>query len=113
MRSRSPRAASCCAAAATQEKHPERRSSSSAGSTTTAERRIAAISGNTITVDVPLSDSFDSKYLGRSGTAVVRIRPPARVSQVGLENLHIECPPQEINHTQPHFTALRINAEDA
>src|SRR5882672_405976 len=56
-----------------------------AGSTTTAERRIAAISGNTITVDVPLSDSFDSKYLGRSGTAVVRIRPPARVSQVGLE----------------------------
>jgi hypothetical protein len=86
---------------------------SRAGSTTTAERRIAAISGNTVTVDVPLTDSFDSKYLDPPGTAVVKIRPPARVTQVGIENLHIECPPQEINHTQPHFTALRINAEDA
>jgi hypothetical protein len=84
-----------------------------AGNSTAAERRIAAISGNTITVDVPLSDSFDSKYLNPPGTAVLKIRPPASVSQVGVENLHIECPPQEINHTQPHFTALRINAEDA
>src|SRR6185503_3948541 len=33
-----------------------------AGSSTTAERRVAAISGNTISVDVPLSDSFDAKY---------------------------------------------------
>jgi hypothetical protein len=84
-----------------------------AGSSTTAERRIAAISGNMIAVDVPLSDSFDSKYLSPPGAAVVKIKPPARVSQAGIENLHIECPPQEINHTQSHFTALRINAEDA
>jgi len=84
-----------------------------AGSTTTAERRIAVISGNTITVDVPLTDSFDANYLNPPGTAVVKIRTPARVTQVGIENLHIECPPQEINHTQLHFTALRINAEDA
>lgn len=84
-----------------------------AGSSTTAERRIAAISGHTITVDVPLSDSFDAKYLNPPGTSVMKVKPPTRVSQVGLENLHIECPPQEISHTQPHFTALRLNAEDA
>jgi hypothetical protein len=77
------------------------------------ERRIAAITGNSITVDVPLSDSFDAKYLNPSGTRVVKIRSPARVSQVGVENLRIECPPQEISHTEPHFTALRLNAEDA
>src|SRR4029077_20966499 len=64
-----------------------------AGSSTTAERRIAAISGKTITVDVPLSDSFDPKYLNPPGTAVVKIKPPPRVSQAGIENLHIECPP--------------------
>ncbi len=75
--------------------------------------KIAVISGNTITVDVPLTDSFDANYLNPPGTAVVKIRTPARVTQVGIENLHIECPPQEINHTQLHFTALRINAEDA
>ncbi|HEY7090675.1 MAG TPA: discoidin domain-containing protein [Tepidisphaeraceae bacterium] len=83
-----------------------------AGSTTVTERTIAAIAGNKITLDVPLSDSFDSKYLNPPGTAVVKIRPPARVSQVGIENLHIECPPQEISHTQPHFQAMRINGQD-
>jgi hypothetical protein len=84
-----------------------------AGNHTTAERRITAISGHTITVDVPLSDSFDSKYLDPPGTAVVKIRAPARVSQVGIENLHIESPPQEINHTEPHFSAVRMTAEDS
>ena len=29
-----------------------------------------------------------------------------------IEQLHIECPPQPINHTEPHFTALRINGQD-
>jgi hypothetical protein len=33
------------------------------GSSTIAERRIAAISGKTIALDVPLSDSFDAQYL--------------------------------------------------
>ncbi|MDB5323918.1 MAG: hypothetical protein JWN40_5549 [Phycisphaerales bacterium] len=82
------------------------------GSTTNAERTIAAIAGNKITLDVPLSDSFDAKYLSPPGTAVVKFSPPARLSQVGIESLHIECPPQEISHTQPHFTALRLNGED-
>jgi hypothetical protein len=84
-----------------------------AGNTTTTERQIAAIAGKTITLDVPLSDSFDSKYVDPPGAAVVKIRPPARLAQVGIENLHIESPPQPFNHTQPHFTALRINAQDS
>jgi hypothetical protein len=32
---------------------------------------------------------------------------------VGVEDLHIECPPQEINHTESHFSALRMNAQDS
>lgn len=82
------------------------------GTTTTAERRIAAIAGKTIKLDVPLSDSFDAKYLNPPGTVVAKIRPPSRVTQSGIEQLHIECPPQAINHTQPHFTALRVNGQD-
>lgn len=82
------------------------------GGTTNAERRVAAVDGNRITLDVPLSDSFDARYLNPPGTAVVKIRLPNRVSQVGVESLHIECPGQAINHTQSHFTAMRIVGQD-
>lgn len=82
------------------------------GASTNTERRIAAISGKTVTLDIPLADSYDAKYLNPPGTTVVKIKPPARLSQVGVEHLHIESPPQEINHTQPHFTAIRINGQD-
>lgn len=83
-----------------------------AGNTTVTERRIAAISGKTFALDVPLSDSFDAKYLSPPGTRVAKVRPPVRLSQVGIERLHIESPPQEISHSQPHFTALRISGQD-
>jgi len=83
-----------------------------AGSTTTTERTITGISGRVITLDVPLSDSFDARYLNPPGTTVVKIGPSSLVSQVGVEDLHIVSPPQEINHTQPHFTAMRITGRD-
>jgi len=82
------------------------------GNATLAERRIAAVARNKITVDVPLSDSFDANYLNPPGTTVAKIKPPARLSQVGVESLHIESPPQAFNHTQPHFQALRLSGED-
>ena len=83
-----------------------------AGSTTITERHLTAIAGKTFTVDVPLSDSFDSRYLQPPGSTVAKIRPPLRITQAGIEDLHIECPPQPINHTQPHFSALRISGQD-
>jgi hypothetical protein len=78
----------------------------------TTERQIAAIDGRTFTLDVPLSDAFDSQYLNPPGTAVVKVKPPIRVSEVGIEYLHMECPQQAISHTQPHFTAIRLNGQD-
>ena len=83
-----------------------------AGTTIDIERPIAAMSGNQITLDVPLSDSFDSNYLNPPGTAVVKIKPPPHLTQVGIENLHIESPPQAINHTEQLYSALRLNGED-
>jgi hypothetical protein len=76
------------------------------------ERRIAAISGNHITVDVPLSDSCDAKYLNPPGTAVVKIPPPARLTEVGIEHLRIRSPGQHVNHTQELYNAIRLNGED-
>jgi hypothetical protein len=82
------------------------------GNTIAIERRIASISGNKLTLEVPLSDSLDSKYLNPPGTAVVKIKPPPRLTQIGIENLHIESPPQPVNHTQQLYSALRLTGED-
>jgi len=76
------------------------------------ERRIAAISGNQITLDVPLSDSFDSKYLNPPGTVVAKINPPNPLTQVGIENLCIQSPPQRVNHTEELYTAIHLTGED-
>ena len=83
-----------------------------AGTLIPIERRVAAISGNKVTLDVPLSDSFDSEYLKPPGTAVVKVQPPARLTQIGIEDLHIESPAQAVNHTQELYTALRLSGED-
>ena len=84
-----------------------------AGTTTDAERTIAAVDVNRITLDVPLSDSFDRELLDPPGTVVARISsPPPRLANVGVENLHIESPPQAISHSRPHHTAIRLSGED-
>ena len=83
-----------------------------AGTSIPIERRIAAISGNKITLDVPLSDSFDARYLNPPGTTVAKINSPARLTQIGIENLHIQSPPQHVNHTQELYTAIRLNGQD-
>ena len=84
------------------------------GNHTAAERRVVAVSGNRITLDVPLSDSLDAQYLNPPGAEVVKIPPTrrGRLAQCGVESLHIECPPQAISHEKPHFNALRMTGED-
>ena len=82
------------------------------GTTTNMERRITTVEGNKLTLDVAVSDSFDAKYLNPPGSTVLKIAAPARLTRVGIERLHLEAPPQEINHTEAHFTALRLNGED-
>ncbi len=83
-----------------------------AGTTITTQRRITAISGNRITLEVPLSDSFDAKYLNPPGTAVVKVTPAPLLAQVGVEHLHIQAPPQHMSYTQAPYTAMRLNGED-
>ncbi len=76
------------------------------------QRKIAAISGNEITLDVPLTDSLDARYLNPPGASVLKAAAPTEVSQVGLESLHIQCPPQSFNHDQQHFVAIRMDGQD-
>lgn len=81
------------------------------GSTLLSERRITNISGNKITSDVPLSDSYDMKFFP-GGARVVKSEQSERLRNSGIEHLKIVSPLQPVSHSQPHFTALRINGED-
>ncbi len=78
------------------------------------ERTITAIAGNTLTLDVPLADDLESKYLSSPGATVVKCTPPARLTQIGVENLRVIAPPQPVTINDPHHTAVRVGAvEDA
>lgn len=82
--------------------------------TITTERSIAKIDRNRITLDIPLSDALDSKHLGSGGAILAKAAPSNRITQVGIENLRIVSPPQEMQITDPHFQAIRIdNVADA
>jgi len=50
------------------------------------ERTITAVKGNTLTIDVPLTNSLDKKYGGGTVTAVSW---PGRISNIGIENLSL------------------------
>ena len=78
------------------------------------ERTIERISGNKITLDIPVTDSFDSRYLSPPGGSLVKTEVSGRITQVGVERLRILSPPQKINLDQPHHKALLIEgAADA
>lgn len=82
----------------------------SVGSSITTDRVIAAINGNQITLDVPLTDSFDSTYQNPPGGTVVRYNFPGRISQVGVEHLSVVAPPVDVPITMPQYSALSMSA---
>jgi hypothetical protein len=57
------------------------------------DRVIQAIDKDQITIDAPLTDSLDTKYLTPPGVTVSRYTFPGRLEQVGLERLRVVAPP--------------------
>ncbi|MGN6342199.1 MAG: hypothetical protein ACTHML_14595 [Ginsengibacter sp.] len=62
----------------------------------TCDRIIIKKEKNKITVDVPLTDSYDSKYLNPPGVSVVKISTTGELSQIGIEDLRIQSPAQSV-----------------
>jgi hypothetical protein len=81
-----------------------------AGTLINADRVIRSVSGNRITLEVPLSDSYDAAYLNPPGTAVVKYTFPGRIEQVGVESLRVSVPAQDKPITQGQYTLLGMNA---
>jgi hypothetical protein len=77
-------------------------------------RVIKAIEGNRITVTIPLCDNYDSRYLNPPGSSVEKVTVTGAISQIGIEHLSIECPPQAITINDPAYEAVRFeNIEDS
>jgi hypothetical protein len=83
-----------------------------AGARGITKRNITAIEGNKLTLDIPLADSYDARFLNPPGTAVVKIVPAPRVVQVGVENIHIQCPPLEIDYGHAPYAGVRVGGDD-
>lgn len=73
------------------------------------ERVIKKIDKNTITINFPLTDSYDMKYLGADGVSVTKIATTGVISQTGIENLRIVAPPQSVTINEGHHRALNIS----
>ena len=79
-----------------------------AGSTIRTDRVIAAINGNQITIDAPLTDSFDSTFLNPPAGSIIKYAFPGRISQVGVEHLSVIAPAQDVDISMPQFQALSM-----
>jgi hypothetical protein len=74
------------------------------------DRVVASIEGNRVTVDAPLTDSYDAAYLNPPGATVVKYSFGGRIEQVGVESLRVEVPAQDKPISDSQYTLLRMNA---
>ena len=83
------------------------------GSSITVERTVRSIDGNRITLDVPLSDAIDARFLAPASAVLVKTAPPKRLANCGLESLRIESPPPRGTLTAGNNLAASMdNCED-
>jgi hypothetical protein len=75
----------------------------------TTERVIQKIEKNKITVDVPLTDNYDAKYLNPPGVTVVKISTTGELSQIGIESLRIVSAPQSVTITEGSNKAFTMS----
>ncbi|MEO8111145.1 MAG: hypothetical protein ABI594_13970 [Ginsengibacter sp.] len=75
----------------------------------TCDRIIKKKEKNKITVDVPLTDSYDSKYLYPPGVSVIKISTSGELSQIGIENFSIVCPAKSVTINEGHHRAFTIS----
>lgn len=75
----------------------------------TCERTITGKNGNTITVDVPLTDSYDPAFLSPPGVTVQKISRSGELSHIGIEDLGISCSPQAATINEGHHRAFTFS----
>jgi hypothetical protein len=74
------------------------------------ERTIVAITGKKLTFDVPLTDSYDAKYLAPTGATVIKVEHTGLIAEIGVENLRLIAPARKITLSDKPFNGLLINS---
>jgi hypothetical protein len=74
------------------------------------ERTIAAITGKKLILDVPLTDSYDQKYLAPGGATVIKVEHTGQIAQVGVENFRLIAPARKITLGEKPFNGLQMNS---
>jgi len=75
----------------------------------TTDRIIRKIDKNNITVDVPFTDNFDSKYLNPPGVSVSKISTTGELSRIGIEDLRIVSPARSVTINEGHNRAFTMS----
>jgi hypothetical protein len=79
----------------------------------TFERTIRSIQGSRITLDVPLTDALDIRFLAPATALVIKTTQPKRLVKCGLESLRITSPPPRGTLTARNNDAAALdNCED-
>jgi hypothetical protein len=65
-----------------------------------AYRRVAKVEGNAITLDVPLTDDIDAKYLDGKQAPVSRVEITGTISEVGIEDLSLVAAARSIAYRE-------------
>jgi hypothetical protein len=72
------------------------------------ERNLVAVAGHKLQLDVPLTDSYDTKYLGADGTRVAKVEHTGQLEQVGVEDLSVVAPARKITLSDKPFNGLAM-----
>jgi hypothetical protein len=76
------------------------------------QRTITAIHGNQLTIDIPLADALNNSFDNPPGITISKVRPSPVVTQVGVEQLHIQCPPLESAYGNAPYAGIRVGGND-
>ncbi len=72
-------------------------------------RAVAGRRGNELTLDVPLTDSYDRTYLPPEGAEVTKVALSGGIEEDGIESLHILAPAREVAFDDPLFRAINLS----
>jgi hypothetical protein len=72
-------------------------------------RMVTARHENELRLDVPLTDSYDRRFLPTDGAAVTKVTITGRIEQDGIESLHIVAPARSVAFSDPLFRAVNLS----
>jgi hypothetical protein len=72
-------------------------------------RTVTGRQGNVVTLDVPLTDSYDRAFLPPEGAEVAKVEVSGVIEQDAVESLHILAPARHVAFSDPLFRAINLS----